>query len=110
MIRWATYSLGEFEEGVSLTCDDELNRWQKYSFGCSELVFFPFAQWFRHGPITPLFKTFVHSSIPVHSKFTVMAYIFSYYAIACSWFLSVLNYFIKGFDSASTFANPIDTC
>jgi cellulose synthase/poly-beta-1,6-N-acetylglucosamine synthase-like glycosyltransferase len=27
--RWATYSKGGFKEGVSLTCDDELNRWQK---------------------------------------------------------------------------------
>ena len=34
-LRWASYSGGEFEEGVSLTCDDELNRWQKYAFGCS---------------------------------------------------------------------------
>src|SRR6266702_4415791 len=32
-IRWATYSEGGFKEGVSLTCDDELNRWQKYSYG-----------------------------------------------------------------------------
>jgi hypothetical protein len=32
-IRWATYSKGEFKEGVSLTVDDELNRWQKYSYG-----------------------------------------------------------------------------
>ena len=32
-IRWATYSEGGFKEGVSLTCDDELNRWQKYAYG-----------------------------------------------------------------------------
>lgn len=32
-IRWSTYSEGGFKEGVSLTCDDELNRWQKYSYG-----------------------------------------------------------------------------
>lgn len=32
-IRWATYSNGGFKEGVSLTVDDELNRWQKYSYG-----------------------------------------------------------------------------
>jgi hypothetical protein len=25
--RWAVYSDGGFKEGVSLTCDDELNRW-----------------------------------------------------------------------------------
>ena len=38
IIRWATYSHGAFKEGVSLTVDDELNRWQKYSYGCSECV------------------------------------------------------------------------
>ena len=37
IIRWSTYSEGGFKEGVSLTCDDELNRWQKYSYG----EFFP---------------------------------------------------------------------
>jgi len=38
VIRWATYSKGGFKEGVSLTVDDELNRWQKYAYGCSEYV------------------------------------------------------------------------
>lgn len=33
IIRWATYSKGAFKEGVSLTVDDELNRWQKYAYG-----------------------------------------------------------------------------
>ncbi len=33
IIRWANYSHGGFKEGVSLTVDDELNRWQKYSYG-----------------------------------------------------------------------------
>lgn len=33
IIRWATYSKGDFQEGVSLTVEDELNRWQKYSYG-----------------------------------------------------------------------------
>lgn len=33
IIRWATYSKGAFKEGVSLTIDDELNRWQKYAYG-----------------------------------------------------------------------------
>ena len=32
-IRWATYSEGGFKEGVSLSCEDELNRWQKYAYG-----------------------------------------------------------------------------
>lgn len=34
--RWASYSNDSFKEGVSLTVDDELNRWQKYAYGCSE--------------------------------------------------------------------------
>jgi cellulose synthase/poly-beta-1,6-N-acetylglucosamine synthase-like glycosyltransferase len=33
ILRWATYSNGGFKEGVSLTADDELNRWQKYAYG-----------------------------------------------------------------------------
>ena len=33
IVRWASYSHGGFKEGVSLTCDDELNRWQKYAYG-----------------------------------------------------------------------------
>lgn len=27
-VRWATYSKGGFQEGVSLSADDEINRWQ----------------------------------------------------------------------------------
>jgi hypothetical protein len=30
IIRWASYSDGDFKEGVSLTADDELNRWVRY--------------------------------------------------------------------------------
>ncbi|KAK4689791.1 hypothetical protein P7C73_g331, partial [Tremellales sp. Uapishka_1] len=71
---------------------------KKYAFGCSELLFRPFKQWFR-GPITPLFANFVWSSIPLHSKFTICGYIFSYYAIAVSWFLTVANYFLIGWNN-----------
>jgi hypothetical protein len=39
IIRWATYSKGGFKEGVSLTVDDELNRWQKYAYGECRLSF-----------------------------------------------------------------------
>ncbi|KAI0764208.1 glycosyl transferase family group 2-domain-containing protein [Trametes elegans] len=52
IIRWAAYSEGGFKEGVSLTCDDELNRWQKYSYGCNELIFNPLIDWWRLGPST----------------------------------------------------------
>ncbi|KAG5652362.1 hypothetical protein H0H81_005264 [Sphagnurus paluster] len=41
IIRWATYSEGGFKEGVSLTVDDELNRWQKYSYGSLNQLLIP---------------------------------------------------------------------
>jgi hypothetical protein len=62
----------------------------------SELIFHPFRQWFTKGPITPLFRQFIWSSIPLHSKFSICAYIFSYYAIAISWILTVANFFLVG--------------
>jgi hypothetical protein len=41
VVRLATYDNGEFKEGVSLTLYDELTRWEKYAYGCNELVFNP---------------------------------------------------------------------
>jgi hypothetical protein len=78
VIRMAAYTSPEgelFREGVSLTVYDELTRWEKYAYGCSELMFHPLKDWFRKGPITPIFRTFVRSRIPLSSKITLMAYI-----------------------------------
>ncbi|KAH6975841.1 glycosyl transferase family group 2-domain-containing protein [Ilyonectria destructans] len=69
--RLATYHNGGFEEGVSLTVYDELNRWEKYAYGCNELVFHPF-------------------------KVSIIAYIFTYYAIAAGMLLTVVNYVLVG--------------
>ena len=52
MAAWAGYG---FKEGVSLTVYDELTRWEKYPFGCNELVFHPVKYWLTKCPITPLF-------------------------------------------------------
>jgi hypothetical protein len=76
--RWATYSNGGFKEGVSLTPDDELNRWEKYSFGCNELIFNPMKDWWRKGPITEQLRMFVWSPAPLHYKISMLAYMFSY--------------------------------
>ncbi|KAL5522229.1 hypothetical protein ACEPAF_2086 [Sanghuangporus sanghuang] len=97
IIRWASYSNGGFKEGVSLTCDDELNRWQKYAYGCNELIFNPLIQWWRKGPITKQLHTFIWSNSPVHYKISMLSYMFSYYGIAAAVTLSLLNYLILGF-------------
>ncbi|KAF8488446.1 glycosyl transferase family group 2-domain-containing protein [Russula emetica] len=96
IIRWATYSEGGFKEGVSLTCDDELNRWQKYSYGCNELIFNPLVQWWRLGPINKQLRIFLWSDAPVHYKVSMMSYMFSYYGLAAAALLSLLNYLILG--------------
>ena len=72
-IRYAEYFGDGFKEGVSLTVYDELLRWEKYAFGCSELIFHPFSKWFTRGPFTPLFRRFIGSSMPLPSKLTIMA-------------------------------------
>ncbi|KII90397.1 hypothetical protein PLICRDRAFT_52136 [Plicaturopsis crispa FD-325 SS-3] len=92
IIRWATYSDRGFKEGVSLTVDDELNRWQKYAYGCNELIFNPLIHWWKLGPITKQLRTFLWTKVPVHYKLSMMSY-----GIAASAVLSVLNYVLLGF-------------
>ena len=79
MHRWASYSNGGFKEGVSLTVDDELNRWEKYAYGCNEciaacpasrcagltgcrLIFNPLVAWWHKGPITAQLHRFLWTS------------------------------------------------
>ena len=101
VVRLAAYHDGGFKEGVSLTVYDELARWEKYAYGCNELVFHPLYKWPYKGPFTPLFRKFVFSNIKPTSKITIFAYIGTYYAVASAIPLSLVNYFIVGwFDNA----------
>ncbi|KAK4127322.1 hypothetical protein N657DRAFT_566279 [Parathielavia appendiculata] len=95
-LRYASYTGPGFKEGVSLTVYDELARWEKYAYGCNELLFHPLRFWLVRGPFTPLFKRFIGSSIPLPKKMTILAYIGTYYAIAAAWCLTLANYFITG--------------
>lgn len=96
LVRLAAYTGEGFKEGVSLTVYDELSRWEKYAYGCSELIFHPLRYWFTKGPFTPLFRRFISSNMPLHSKITIMAYVGTYYAIGSAWALTLLNYFVVG--------------
>jgi membrane glycosyltransferase len=96
VVRLSGYTGDGFKEGVSLTVYDELARWEKYAYGCSELLFHPIRYWPTRGPFTKLFRNFVCSNMPLPSKFTIMAYIGTYYALGCAWILTILNYFLMG--------------
>ncbi|THX03796.1 hypothetical protein D6D13_07479 [Aureobasidium pullulans] len=96
VVRLSGYTGDGFKEGVSLTVYDELARWEKYAYGCNELLFHPIRYWPTRGPFTKLFRNFICSAIPLPSKFTILAYIGTYYAIGCAWLLTILNYFLLG--------------
>lgn len=96
IVRLAAWADGGFKEGVSLTVYDELARWEKYAYGCNELVFNPVYQWIYKGPFTVLFKTFIASSMPLASKLNIISYIGTYYAIGACWLLTIVNYVVVG--------------
>lgn len=96
IIRLAAWAGDGFKEGVSLTVYDELARWEKYAYGCNELLFHPIRTWPWRGPFTPLFRRFVFSNIRLTSKITVISYIGTYYAIGAAWILTLVNYFAVG--------------
>ncbi len=81
-IRWATYTQG-FLEGVSLSAADELNRWQKYAFGVSEVCMNPVRYWFTRLPVSKLFRRYLMGPAPLSAKFASVAYLTSYVALAC---------------------------
>lgn len=95
-LRYATYFGQGFKEGVSLTVYDELARWEKYAYGCSELIFHPLRYWFTKGPFTPLFRRFMRSNMAVGSKLTIMGYVGTYFAIGSAFLLTLLNYAVLG--------------
>jgi len=96
IIRFAAYTKEGFKEGVSLTIYDEIIRWEKYAYGCSELIFHPLKDWPRKGPFTKLIRQFLGSTAPVASKFSVLGYVGSYYAIGLGWIAILVNYFLIG--------------
>ena len=96
IIRLAAWAGAGFKEGVSLTVYDELARWEKYAYGCNELLFHPIRKWIYKGPFTDLFRRFLFSNIRFTSKITIISYIGTYYAIGAAWIMTLANYFAVG--------------
>ncbi|KAF2032045.1 hypothetical protein EK21DRAFT_61793 [Setomelanomma holmii] len=101
VVRLASYHGDGFKEGVSLSIFDELDRWEKYAYGCNELVFNPIHTWLWRGPLTKLFRTFLWSKIQLSSKISICGYIFSYYALGSAVPLGFMNYFLVGWFNGS---------
>lgn len=98
-IRFGSYAGEGFKEGVSLTVYDELARWEKYAYGCNELMFNPLRLWLTRGPITPLFRQFIGCKhITFHHKTTIIAYMGTFYAMAAAFHLTAMNYLLTGWE------------
>lgn len=58
-----------FQEGLSLTIHDEITRYCKYAYGCSEMLFNPVRQWLRCGVFSKLFISYIRlRNIPWYTK------------------------------------------
>lgn len=68
----------------------------RYAYGCNELIFHPIWYWPIRGPFTGLFLRFLTSGIPLPSRFTILAYVGTYYALGSAWMFTVANYFLVG--------------
>ena len=97
-IRLGAYHKGDnaFKEGVSLTVFDELARWQKYAYGCNELLFHPLHKWIYKGPFTEIFIRLLFSNVKTSSKVSILGYVFTYYSMASALPLTTMNYFLQG--------------
>lgn len=96
IIRLASYHHGGFKEGVSLTVFDELARWEKYTYGCNELLFNPLIKWPYRGPFTPILWRLIRSNVKSSSKITIIGYVFTYYAMAAALPFCIINYILTG--------------
>ena len=91
--RYITHTEG-FKEGVTLTTLDEIIRLQKYAYGCSELMMHPLCAWLTKGILCPTFKQYLLSSnITLASKYNVIGYIGTYYALALTPIVTTIHYF-----------------
>ncbi|KAK9919061.1 hypothetical protein WJX75_009087 [Coccomyxa subellipsoidea] len=99
--RYISYTGAGFQEGLSLTIHDEVTRYCKYAYGCSEMLFNPVRQWLRCGVFSKLFISYIRlRNIPWYTKVSTMAYMGTYFALAMSWPFTLLNCFLAKYSEA----------
>lgn len=99
--RLAVYDDYEWREGVSITVYDEISRWTKYAWGCSELMFNPFRLWFKKGPFSAVITQFLRSKrVPLAAKCSSLFYMWTYWIIGITWIYCLVNYFAFGWGSS----------
>jgi cellulose synthase/poly-beta-1,6-N-acetylglucosamine synthase-like glycosyltransferase len=91
--RYLSYIDG-FEEGVSLNVVDEIVRLQKYAYGVNEILVNPLRLWCKKGIFCSVFKQYLLSpNITIASKYNVIGYMGTYYALASAPIMVTVHYF-----------------
>ena len=92
--KYVYYDCG-MQEGVTLNIVDEIIKFKKYMFGINEIIFNPINEWIIKGPISNIFYLFITSkNISIFTKYAIICYMGSYYAIVFGPTFSIL-YFIS---------------
>lgn len=88
--KYVYFDCGMYE-GVTLNILDEIVKLEKYMYGINEIVFYPITKWKEKGIFTHLFIDFlVCNTIHFSTKYGLLAYLGSYYALSFSPIGSIL--------------------
>lgn len=83
--KFIAYKDNIFQEGVSLSFKDEMNKYSKFAYGASEIIFNPIKNWCKKGILTKSFYNFIrYSNAPFTSKIGIVGYLMTYFSIASS--------------------------
>lgn len=98
--KYIMYDCGMME-GVSLTILDEIVKLKKFMYGIHEIMFYPIAEWMTKGITTHLFhKLILTPQITFSTKYALMSYIGSYFAVMLSPVFCAFYFVVKiGFPS-----------
>lgn len=90
--KYIYYDCGMLE-GVTLNIIDEIIKLKKYMYGINEIIFYPVIKWYSKGITTDIFSLFLTTNnIDIFTKYALISYIGSYYALAISPILCILYY------------------
>jgi len=93
--KYVYYNCGMME-GVTLNIMDEITKLEKYMYGISEIMFSPFHEWNLKGIFTHLFVNFLLcNEISYVTKYSLLSYMGSYYALALSPVAITLMFILK---------------
>jgi len=96
--KYCSFTGNEFLEGVSLNYIDEVIKFRKYSYGSSEILLNPFSDMFEKGFFNNVVRKYMKSdNIPSNSKFMLIGYLGTYFAMGIGVIMILINYIIIGY-------------